>query len=298
MTVPRQVFAGSTYLITRRCSERRFFLKPSTKTSAIFLYVLAVYAQRHGIQVHGYCVLSNHYHLVVTDPRGTLPDFQRDLDSVLARAINCSLGRWEAFWERDSYSAVKLVGAHDVLRKLVYVLTNPVAAGLVRHGREWPGLWSDPRRIGGQRLLAARPKVFFSEDGQMPQVAELRLCAPRPFARDPAFIDQLLTALGEEEESAAASLGQEGRSFLGAARVLAQSAGARPAPGEPRRERNPTIACRAKWKRIETLQRLVAFRRAYREALVAWRNGMRDVLFPPGTWHMRVQHAACCGSYG
>jgi hypothetical protein len=217
---------------------------------------------------------------------------------VLARAINCSLGRWEGFWERDSYSAVKLIGADDILRKLVYVLANPVAAGLVRHGREWPGLWSDPRLIGGAPLVAPRPELFFSEDGQMPPVAELPLRPPRAFAETPAFVDELLTGLRDAEESAAASLEQEGRSFLGAARVLAQSARARPAPGEPRRERNPTIACRAKWKRIETLQRLVAFRRAYREALVAWRNSMRDVLFPPGTWHMRVQHAACCVSYG
>ncbi|WP_242392100.1 hypothetical protein [Anaeromyxobacter oryzisoli] len=59
MTLPRQVLEGATYLVTRRCSERRFFLRPSKDTDAIFRYVLAVAANRYGIQVHAYCVLSN-----------------------------------------------------------------------------------------------------------------------------------------------------------------------------------------------------------------------------------------------
>jgi hypothetical protein len=54
------------------------------------------------------------------------------------------------------------------------------------------------------------------------------------------------------------------------------------------------VACRAKWKRIEALQRLAEFGRAYREALAAWRGGVRDVVFPEGTWLMRVLHAVPC----
>ena len=37
---------------------------------------------------------------------------------------------------------------------------------------------------------------------------------------------------------------------------------------------------------------------AYRKALHAWRAGLRDTLFPPGTWLMRVQHRVCCASAG
>jgi REP element-mobilizing transposase RayT len=105
----------------------------------LFCYVLAVAAERYGLLVHAFCVLSNHYHLVVTDPRARLPEFQRYLDGLVARATNCCLGRWESFWDPDSYSAVRLESATDVLDKIVYVLANPVAAGLVRHGSEWPG---------------------------------------------------------------------------------------------------------------------------------------------------------------
>ena len=52
---------GATYLVTRRCTERRFLLRPGPQTDAIFLYVLAVAAKRFGIKVHAFCVLSNQY---------------------------------------------------------------------------------------------------------------------------------------------------------------------------------------------------------------------------------------------
>ena len=298
MTPARQILRGACYLITRRCSERRFFLKPSRRTEAIFPYALAVCAKRYRIELHAFCVLSNHYHLVLTDTCGRLPDFQRDLDSLVARATNSALGRWDAFWESDSYSAVELVTPAAVHEKLVYLLANPVAAGLVRHARQWPGHWSDPRRIGAPPVTIERPKGFFDEKGQMPASVELQLTSPPGFESDPTFVERLLESLREAEEAAAAQLANQGRSFLGVARILAQSFFARPAPGEPRRALSPRVACRNKWKRIEALQRLVQFRSAYREALDAWRTGVRDVLFPPGTWQMRILHAAPCAGSG
>jgi hypothetical protein len=298
MTPARRIFKGTTYLVTRRCSERRFFLKPSKRTEAIFPYALAVYAKRYRVQVHGFCVLSNHYHLVLTDTCGRLPDFQRDLDALIARATNFALDRSDAFWESDSYSAVELVSAAAVHEKLVYLLANPVAAGLVRYASKWPGHWSDPRRIDAPPVTIERPKEFFDEKGQMPASVEFQLTPPAEFANDPTFVERLLESLREAEESAAVNLANQGRSFMGVARILAQSFFARPAPGEPRRTLDPRVACRNKWKRIEALQRLAEFRTAYRDALDAWRTGIRDVLFPHGTWQMRILHAAPCAASG
>jgi REP element-mobilizing transposase RayT len=298
MTAPRQVLPGKTYLTSRRCSERRFLLKPTAKNKQIFLYALGVYAKRYRILIHAFCVLSNHYHLLLTDPYGLLPHFFQDLHSVLARANNCYLGRWDAFWERTSYSAVELVNGAAVHEKLVYLLANPVAAGLVRHARNWPGLWSDPSRIGGEAYVVERPKKLFDEDGDMPAVAELQLTPPPGFENDPAFVEGVLESLREAEELAAEKLEREGRTFLGAAAVLAQSPFARPGTAEPRRGLSPRVACRNKWKRIEALGRLKEFVFAYKAALDAWREGVRDALFPEGTWKMRVLHAARCAGSG
>jgi putative transposase len=297
MTAPRQVLHGATYLVTRRCSERRFFLRPSTKTNDIFRYILGVAAARYDIRVHAYCVLSNHFHLVITDPNARLPDFHSYLDGLVARAINASIGHWEAFWDQDSYSAVRLETREAVLEKIIYVLANPVAAGLVRRGREWPGLWSDPRGLDSAPAMAERPRGFFREAGPMPATARIQLHRPPGYETEESFCDVLSSALRTAEDLAATALGENGRSFLGAARVLAQKPFARPASEAPRRALSPRVAARNKWRRIEALQRLAEFGRAYREALAAWRAGVRQVLFPPGTWQLRVRHGATCASW-
>jgi REP element-mobilizing transposase RayT len=294
MTAPRQVLEGTTYLVTRRCSERRFFLRPSKKTNAIFSYILAAVAERYGVLIHAFSVLSNHFHVVLTDPHTRLPEFHRDLDALVARAVNCSLGRWEGFWDRDSYSAVRLEGTQAIVEKMVYVLANPVAAGLVRRASEWPGLWSGPDLLRGEPITLERPKEFFRAGGPMPARARLELCRPPGFENDDEFVDDLLDELRRAEDRVAVELAAQGRSFLGAARVRAQSPGARPAPGEPRRALSPRVASRNKWRRIEALLRLREFHRAYREALAAWTAGTRDTLFPAGTWLMRIQHRVCC----
>ncbi len=295
MTPPRRVLPGTTYLVTRRCSERRFFLRPSEVTSEIFLYVLAVAARRYDVLVHAFCVLSNHCHLIVTDSSGQLPAFMQYLDSLVARAVNASLGRFEGFWATDgSYSAVEPVDPEDVVAKTAYVLANPVAAGLVRRGAEWPGLWTAPEQIGVAKLTAKKPKVFFDPKSYMPAAVELELTVPPGFPSAAAFRSLLSVALRELEEKHQAEAASQNRRFLGVARVLAQSPFARPPVGEPRFELKPRIAARDKWKRIEGIYRLKTFLREYRQAWVERRSGAVNVRFPAGTYLLRVLHGVQC----
>ncbi len=126
--------------------------------------ILACAAERFSIDVHAYCAMSNHYHLVVTDRFGVLPAFMQLLNCLIARALNAHYGRWENVWAPGSYNAVTLVDEDDAVEKIVYVLANPVAAGLVSRGEEWPGLRSSPRDFG-TCLEVERPAFFFQEDG-------------------------------------------------------------------------------------------------------------------------------------
>jgi hypothetical protein len=242
--------------------------------------------------------MSNHHHVAITDTIGVLPDFARDFHSLVARAMNWAHGRWEGFWDRGSYSAVKLVTDQDVLDKLAYILANPVEAGLVRHASDWPGLWSDPRLIGGKPIKMRRPEGYFDEEGDLPEFVELQLVPPPAFKDHASFVDLVLQSLAEAEQRAVTRIESEGGSFLGVVGVLSQSIYSSPSTEEPRRDLNPRVACRSKWKRIETLQRLKEFLQDYRVALSDWRRGLRDALFPPGTWHMRVVHGARCIDYG
>jgi putative transposase len=294
MTAPRQVLPGTTYLVTRRCAQRQFLLRPSKTTNDVFVYLLAVAAQRFAIRVHAFCVLSNHFHLVVTDTAARLPAFHQFLDALVARALNASLGRWEAFWAPNSYSAVTLASPDDVVDKAAYVLANPVAAGLVPSGRLWPGLWSAPERVGGIAFEISRPKHFFDTKGSLPEKVTLQLDPPPGFTSD-EFREQLMTALEQREQHAVKEVGPN--CFLGASHVVSQKPTDCPRSGEPRRNLNPRVAARDKWKRIEMLGRLVNFLRAYREAWAARRKGSRAI-FPNGTYLLRVLHRVPCASAG
>ena len=71
MTVARQVIAGRTYLISRRCTQRQLLLRPDPQVEQIYLYCLAEAALRYDITLHGFIALSNHQHLLVRDNRPT-----------------------------------------------------------------------------------------------------------------------------------------------------------------------------------------------------------------------------------
>ncbi len=296
MTAPRQVLPGTTYLVTRRCSQRQLLLRPSRSTNAIFLYVLALAARRYGVRVHAFCVLSNHFHLVVTDPEARLPAFEQYLDGLVARAVNSCLGRWEAFWAPSSYSAVALETPADVISKVAYVLANPVAAGLVSRGAEWPGLWSSADQIGGAPFVARRPDAFFRPNGCLPETVELQLDLPPGVESPDAWRERVRSALVAEEDGARVRLDREGRAVVGVAKVLAQNPFRRAGSEEARRELKPRVAARDTWKRLEALTRLLDFLRDYRVAWKARRSGLRDVLFPAGTYLLRVQHRVQCAS--
>jgi REP element-mobilizing transposase RayT len=117
---------GSSYLITRRCIQRQFFLTPDRTINDIFLFCLAHAAKEHGVAVHVATCLSNHFHLVVTDTEARLPDFMYGLDLHMAKCVNAYRGRWGALFEPESYSGVELIESADVFDKMIYTLINPV----------------------------------------------------------------------------------------------------------------------------------------------------------------------------
>ena len=84
MSLPRAVVPGRTYMITRRCSERRFFLRPDRETNNAFVYCLAVAAHKYGVKVIFTATMSNHHHTGVLDADGRLPDFLAHFHKLIA----------------------------------------------------------------------------------------------------------------------------------------------------------------------------------------------------------------------
>lgn len=294
--LPRPVVPGARYLVTRRCTRREFWLRPCQLTNQIVRYCVAVAAERSGVQVHGICVLSNHWHAVLTDPEGQLPRFTQWVHEYIAKCVNVSYGRWENLWSSEQTSAVRLVDDGDVLDKLAYCLANPVSAGLVARGEQWPGVRTSAADVAGARYEVQRPEVFFRPDGPTPESATLRIVRPDicPGLSDAELADAVSVLVESREAESRQKLKQAGRRFMGASAVKRQRPSERPRTAAPRRGLSPRVAAKNKWRRIEALGQLKKFVAAHKQAMSQWAMGARDVVFPPGTYKMRVLHQVRC----
>lgn len=98
------------------------------------------YRDKSQFDLHAYCIMPNHVHLLITNTRNDVP-FYRVLGSLKAnsaKAINEHLNRTgQPFWAFESYDHAVRNGK-SFARILNYILYNPVKAGLVRDWEEWP----------------------------------------------------------------------------------------------------------------------------------------------------------------
>lgn len=139
-------------MTTRRCTQRQFLLQPDPETNQIFLYVLALAAQRSEVDVILPSVQADHHHTVTRDRHGRIVEFYEYLHKLTARAMNAHRGRFENFWASEQTSVVELVGVEDIIDKIVYAATNPVKDGLVAKVHHWPG-------VNGLRALLERRTI-------------------------------------------------------------------------------------------------------------------------------------------
>ncbi|KYF92329.1 transposase [Sorangium cellulosum] len=297
MSQPRHVVPGTTYLITRRVLRRHLLLRPDAAVTQVLLYTLAISARRYGLQVHALCAMSTHLHLLVTDVEGVLPRFLQFFHRIVALSIKV-LRKWEGpVWDHEATSVVRLLTREAMVEKIAYVLANPVAAGLVRHAREWPGAQVDVSAIGRGALGAKRPGGYLDpENPQWPEEAALPIHLPPSIGQDEAegFRRAVAAELERQEALAHREVQRRGLRFLGAERARMVSPYERATSFEALRARNPTFAVGREqgraWRGAAAAVR--AFRGSYRATLERWCAGVRSVVFPEGTWWMRMFHGA------
>jgi putative transposase len=268
---------------------RRFLLRPDPELNRLFVYCLARAADQHGIEVHALGVMSNHYHMVVTDVRCVLSDFMMSLNRSLAMCIK-QLRDWdEVVWEPNvSYSAVELGGPSEILDKVAYTLLNPVSAGLVRRPERWRGVLSTLEQLRGETLIAERPRVWFKE--KAPKRVTLRWIVPPGFQTKGGYLGALQALVAGRLTELRTAFRRRGRSYLGETQDRKTRVSDRPKTKKHRFGRNPTFSAQTRKAWLDAMKRLRAFRRAYRAAYAAWCSGDRDTEFPVGSWWV-VRHA-------
>jgi putative transposase len=298
MSWPRQIIVGATYMVTRRTTGRfHLFVPGRSRIRECLLYVLAVVAERHGILIHALVLMSDHVHYVATDRFGRISMFLQEFHRVFALCVK-ELHGWEgSVWDSGKPSIVQLLTPNAIVEKVGYTLANPVAAGLVRRGQDWPGVRLSAHEHGEAPIAVRRPDVYFDpHNRKWPEVAELRLTLP-PKQNTGLEPDEVRAQIQQElelqEQEARAEMAREGRHFVGAERCTRVSPFERAKSREPKRNRNPTFALGRGATReayIEAVVALRAFRAAYRQALDRWRAAEREVEFPCGTWWMQHFH--------
>jgi hypothetical protein len=237
--------------------------------------------------------MSNHWHGVVTDPEARLPEFLEIFHKLLAKVQNASLERWENLWSSDKTSVVLLVSESDVLEKMAYTLANPTVAGLVKSPEDWPGVIS--RRFGETRDVEM-PDLFFDDEGELPDSLVLEFVRPPIFAMlsESQLLSNLREAVAKLVKRARDDMALRGLPFVGRSAVLQQSSSAAPKTPAPRRNPSPRIAAKSTPERVAAIRRMLEFLRQYRAARCEWRDGNRSIVFPVGTYALRIHAGVAC----
>ena len=292
MTLSAPVYPGTTYFITRRCEQGSFHMKPGDDVNQTIEYSLITNANRYQMLLHFVEVLSNHYHLILTDPFARLPRFIGRLNSTITRSLNTLYDRSENIFNTKRYSRPALESVEDFLEKSVYTLTNCVQAGLVEKSTDWPGIRYGPL----EKVEAIRPSFFFRDRETQPEKVELQTTKPPMLEHlgDKEYCTLINELVAQREAEIAAEFNSTGRVFLGAEGVLAQPREKKAPPPKPARSLNPRIVARCKKLRKKLMARMRSFLEEYKEALKRFCSGERDVEFPAGTWLMRVRYNVRC----
>lgn len=114
-----------------------------------FLSILTDVAETDGLACHAYCLMPNHYHLVVTTARANLSSAFKRLNGTYAQWWNRRHVRVGHVFQGRFWAQVV---QHDVYFATVcrYVVLNPVRAGLVAAAQDWP--WSSYQATVGRTI--------------------------------------------------------------------------------------------------------------------------------------------------
>lgn len=139
-------FDGAVYHVTSRGNERRPVFRDDSDRKA-FLNILTQVNRRFHWLCHAYCLMGNHYHLVIETPEGNLSKGMRALNGIYTQGFNKRHRRVGHLFQ-GRYKAILVDKDSYLLEVCRYVVLNPVRAKMVRKPEDW--LWSSYRATAGR----------------------------------------------------------------------------------------------------------------------------------------------------
>ena len=189
MRALRVLFPGAVYHVTSRGNARQpIFLDAADRMQ--FLKLLQVAIERYGWICHGYCLMGNHYHLLIETPRGNLPIGMRHLNGCYSQSFN---RRWQRVGHlfQGRYKAVLVEKLPYLLELIRYAALNPMRTEPPLCAAPELYAWSSYRILLG---LAPRP-AWLTVDWVLAQFGDDYEAAR---TRLRAFVDEA-RGMGEED---------------------------------------------------------------------------------------------------
>jgi len=205
-------FDGALYHLTSRGNNREeVYLHDNDRQD--FLRIFSDTCKHYNWICHAYCLMGNHYHILLETPDANLSRGMRQLNGVYTQRFNRKHERVGHLFQ-GRYKAI-LVDREYYFRELArYIVLNPVRAGLVRNPEQWR--WSSYRATVG----LIEPEAFLNIDFLLAVFANTKAEAikryakfvlngtgkPSPFEKlqkqvylgDEVFVERMLGFIGEK----------------------------------------------------------------------------------------------------
>jgi REP element-mobilizing transposase RayT len=286
---------GALVEVTARALHSRLLLRPRPELNAILIGTLARAKRRHKVRVCFFVCVSNHMHLLLwTEDARELAQFMGYFLSKLAREVGRLTGWKEKIFGRRYQAIVISEEEAAQVERLRYGLAHGAKEDLVERPRDWPGahavrallegeilegLWFDRTQ---EYLARRRGETFDRLQYATRETLELDplpcwgdLTPERRRARAAALVEDI-------ESEAAARRRRTGVKPLGVAAVLSQD----PLEKLKKTKKSPAPAFHAASRAVRRSlwDAYSLFVAAYRAAAEKLRAGVRDVVFPPGSF--------------
>jgi hypothetical protein len=304
VTSTRIVVRGATTTITRRTTFRKAFLAPwDPLVQQCWLYALADAQRVLRFAVHHTTLVVTHHHTSVTPEQPVLPEIMRRVHRNASCAINTLLARERYDAPRNVFDgrqahAMRLIDAAAQASHLTYEHLNPVAAGLVARPEDMPGTVIDWGHWKSGGILVRRPDVYFGKN--RPEQLWLELTPPPLLMR--AFdcdLDALVYHMRRLSEDGLRALREKRtRPPLGASKLQRMHPWMEPKTlAEPGGRLVPSFKSGAAGlagarMRGQCGGEVHDFRGRHEHSRCERLAGNHDVVFPHGTYAMRVFHNA------
>jgi REP element-mobilizing transposase RayT len=144
-------FSGALYHVTARGNAQQdIYLTEADRQE--FLSLLQRACERYHWLCHAYCLMTNHYHLLIETQTPSLSKGMKYLNGTYTQAFNRRHKRVGHVFQ-GRYKGILVEKDNYLLELSRYIVLNPVRAHMVRSAKDWP--WSSYRATSG--LAKAHP---------------------------------------------------------------------------------------------------------------------------------------------